>query len=518
MKFPSIRLFNIFSILVIILGISESYSYRWLCDDAFISFSYARNFADGFGLVFQAGEHVEGYSNFLWTVILAAFYALKIPQLLAAQYLGILFYFLLLVYFYLTERKLHPFSNLPLFVIHIALFYHGWIFATSGLETMMFVFLVTVGLIEWQKKSRYTGILFLLAALTRPEGVLFLCLHFISRWRDYKRITLYLPVIGYVVFLSFRFFYYGDLLPNTFYAKANRPAYYSQGILYFFYWIRVYPLYLPLVIFALTTLIYKSYQAKESRFLCLSIIIYIGYVTYVGGDFMAMRFWMPIIPFLSWVTFFELAEKSDKLQIVSSLHSKWNQIFQKNLILIQFYFILSLAVYLDPFQGKDTEAPLWNNIGEERRFYKNSLSTGLGYDENALREFRVAFFGAQAHFIYFMKPRYAFEAESGLTDSRLARQTVEKARGRVGHERYSEPKSLSERGIELVLANRFPEMNLPYISYQFRDFDWHIFVLKYNSQKMRNLCSREGWNCSFLYKEMENRKLDINKDHTFWHD
>jgi len=38
----------------------------WLCDDAYISFRYVRNFVEGRGLVFNPGERVEGYTNFLW--------------------------------------------------------------------------------------------------------------------------------------------------------------------------------------------------------------------------------------------------------------------------------------------------------------------------------------------------------------------------------------------------------------------------------------------------------------------
>ena len=39
----------------------------WIPDDAFISFRYARNIADGLGPVFNPGERVEGASNPLWT-------------------------------------------------------------------------------------------------------------------------------------------------------------------------------------------------------------------------------------------------------------------------------------------------------------------------------------------------------------------------------------------------------------------------------------------------------------------
>ena len=39
-------------------------------DDAYISFRYARNLANGLGLVFNAGERIEGYTNFLFTCLL----------------------------------------------------------------------------------------------------------------------------------------------------------------------------------------------------------------------------------------------------------------------------------------------------------------------------------------------------------------------------------------------------------------------------------------------------------------
>jgi len=44
---------------------------RFVQDDAFISFRYARNWVNGHGLVFNPGERVEGYTNFLWTLLCA---------------------------------------------------------------------------------------------------------------------------------------------------------------------------------------------------------------------------------------------------------------------------------------------------------------------------------------------------------------------------------------------------------------------------------------------------------------
>jgi hypothetical protein len=45
---------------------------QWGFDDAFTSYRYAENLVQGHGLVFNPGERVEGYSNFLYVLIMAA--------------------------------------------------------------------------------------------------------------------------------------------------------------------------------------------------------------------------------------------------------------------------------------------------------------------------------------------------------------------------------------------------------------------------------------------------------------
>src|SRR5437870_1391519 len=51
-----------------------------LVDDAMISMRYARNLADGHGLVWNAGgDHVEGYTNFGWTLLMGLFHAVGLP-------------------------------------------------------------------------------------------------------------------------------------------------------------------------------------------------------------------------------------------------------------------------------------------------------------------------------------------------------------------------------------------------------------------------------------------------------
>ena len=60
---------------LVLLGWLTSLAW-FLCDDAFISFRYVRNLLEGHGLVFNPGEYVEGYSNFLWVLELAALWGI----------------------------------------------------------------------------------------------------------------------------------------------------------------------------------------------------------------------------------------------------------------------------------------------------------------------------------------------------------------------------------------------------------------------------------------------------------
>src|SRR5690606_38133881 len=57
--------------LVALVALSGLIWPSWLSDDAFISFRYAQNLVEGHGLVYNPGERVEGYTNFLWTVLAA---------------------------------------------------------------------------------------------------------------------------------------------------------------------------------------------------------------------------------------------------------------------------------------------------------------------------------------------------------------------------------------------------------------------------------------------------------------
>ena len=61
---------------------------EFIKDDAYISFRYAHNLVTGNGLVFNRGEYVEGFTNFLWVLVVAPFEALGWDLFQVCEVLG----------------------------------------------------------------------------------------------------------------------------------------------------------------------------------------------------------------------------------------------------------------------------------------------------------------------------------------------------------------------------------------------------------------------------------------------
>ena len=133
--------------MLVVLGVgiwTRRLYFDWcLHDDAFISFRYARNLVRGAGLVMNPGERVEGYTNFLWTLLAAPPIALHLYPARVAQWAGAgLALGLMLAVFVFTERRLGAgwyALVAPAFLVgNMALVMES----LSGLETMAFAALV----------------------------------------------------------------------------------------------------------------------------------------------------------------------------------------------------------------------------------------------------------------------------------------------------------------------------------------------------------------------------------------
>ena len=105
------------------LGKKSDYVARQLqffCDDSYISNRYSQNFAAGKGLVYNVGEYVEGYTNFLWVVLVAIGMKLGGGAEPVSLGLGVFFLFVTLVATFLLARRLfksEAFALVPCFLL-----------------------------------------------------------------------------------------------------------------------------------------------------------------------------------------------------------------------------------------------------------------------------------------------------------------------------------------------------------------------------------------------------------------
>ena len=218
----------------------------FLTDDAFISFRYAANFSAGDGLVFNPGaEPVEGYTNFLWVLLLAGFDAVGLsPETVAfpLSLLCTLGLWALVAAFGAWMQAPSRWLGIVLAPLLLVATRSWIVWASGGLETRLFELLVFAGVfalcMEREKLADaestprpIAGLCFGLAALTRPEGVLLgalgfgaIALFLRDRWgKGVPWLVRSGAVFGGLVgaHFAFRRAYYGEWLPNTYYAKVG---------------------------------------------------------------------------------------------------------------------------------------------------------------------------------------------------------------------------------------------------------------------------------------------------------
>ena len=204
--------------------------YHWphICDDAFIGFRYAENVVAGAGPVWNRGEAVEGYSSPLWLGLLVVGRALgaALPAWAGAWGVGCALVCLLLVHrlaLALSESRLTAAAAGAAGALLYPLYY--W--APAGLETTMFAALVTAA--AWSLVARSAWAWAPVAALlgvARPEGPLLvlalLGLARLAHGRAALRPGQLLVGLGPAAAgLAFRRWYFGEWLPNTYFAKAT---------------------------------------------------------------------------------------------------------------------------------------------------------------------------------------------------------------------------------------------------------------------------------------------------------
>jgi hypothetical protein len=302
------------------------YFMTFTLDDPFISFRYAENLARGRGLVFNPGERVEGYSNLTWVLLMSVFAHLGLEpshtwgMVLVSKLLGAALAFACLPLMLRLSRRFDPddephawLRGLPALVLGVSMYFAMW--AVGGLETSLYTFLLLwcgdlyLRGLAGSRRALFAsvGVIGLLG-ITRPEGFVIAAafavhLVFAARGavvtRQARVAWLGLYAACMLALVLFRVAYYGDWLPNTYYAKADAPRLWtylrglyqaSEGLLA--------TVGLPLLV--LVPLAWSRRLPSPAWSLSLLVCAFgLAFVVRAGGDWMpGYRFVVPILPWL----------------------------------------------------------------------------------------------------------------------------------------------------------------------------------------------------------------------------
>jgi hypothetical protein len=300
--------------------------YGYTADDSYISYRYARNLADGHNLVWNPGEYVEGYSNFLWTVLLAGFAraGFDIPD--TARALGFSCAVVAAVGTYLVVRALAPDVNEVAGLIACLLLAACgvWsVWATAGLEGPLFAALATFAVYlhlsedEAPHTWQWSPALWALVAMTRPDGIALFAISGAFRIGRVglpvmtgdasdgvtlsaraKVIAAYLAVFAaiYVPYFVWRYTTYGWLEPNTYYAKVGSGlTQYDRGFHYVATFLEQYAGWALLIVPAAVAT--DRARALGLAYVFTLVVAWLAILTYVGGDYLpGGRLIAPIVP------------------------------------------------------------------------------------------------------------------------------------------------------------------------------------------------------------------------------
>ena len=452
-------------VCILLAGIcaSRAAQLAWLADDSFISFRYAKNLVDGLGLVYNAGEYVEGYTNLLWTLMMAASMAAGAAPEAASQVLGILCWLALAgaLLAWSRHRASHAgLAFLPLAAALVLIVEDFQVWATGGLETSLFALLSTSGLLlvaAGRRPRRHlvaAAVLLGLAMMTRPDGAIFAAIAVFAAWSndegttrsdrlaDVGCIVVPLVLIG-TALVVFKLSYYGDLFPTAFYSRSALDPYYDQGLFYVYLFFKHNWAVLALVAFAAWSITRRgSTRIDRSRAIFGSAFIgFTLYVIHSGGDFMYARRLIPAVPFLLLVV--EDILVSDPRRRIAAA------IFFAGLLTAA----LPLKIYPD-------HADRINGIANEREFYPEEYFKTWrqrGAIASASLQgapLRAMFQGGMCVFGYYSALPYLAEM-TGLTQYSLAKQPLAE-RGLVGHEKTADDAWLTAHEIHMIFLRSTP--------------------------------------------------------------
>lgn len=324
-------------IVVLLLAFILFLAYRniFIQDDAFISFRYAYNLLHARELNWNPGdaEKVEGYSNFLWTILLFGGLKLGIqPEIFSLVLSLVAMLGTLCCSFLLALQVLKSRLQALVVLLLLGTNFTFSAYGSGGLETQLQTFLLSLQCLLILRnqarplKKRYLLFLSFLAGLSlmlRLDSALFMVVLYgyliiqllffsgkVDRNSWYRLALLAGPVcLLCAAWFTWKYYYYGDILPNTYFVKTGGSTWAAmkQGLRYTYTFFSSY-LLLPLLPLFLILLIVKKAWKSQQLLLCVLLFgSWLAYILYVGGDFMEFRFFVPVLPLffllLTWSFF-----------------------------------------------------------------------------------------------------------------------------------------------------------------------------------------------------------------------
>lgn len=319
----------------------------FLCDDAFISFRYARNWGEGLGLRYNTGDHVpvEGFSNFLLVAWGALTHALGLDLTTTVPALTFVAAGTLVAALYTRVRVGLGLGRLEATVAgaFVGLSAMGGVWSTSGLETMLYTLLLygtadqlllaTEG-DEGTPAPVRAGLLGLLTTLTRVEGVYWMAviagLFALSarlRGRSLRPLGPFVAIVGlgYGAFFAWKLSWFGMALSATTHAKVHfSGARLVRGLEY----VAVQVLTSPALLAVVPGTVAALRSPRWRVHLPIALLAW-GFPTLaiaVSGDFMAFgRFLVPMLPFTAVILAWHLHRLRATLPVlvVAQLGAAW---------------------------------------------------------------------------------------------------------------------------------------------------------------------------------------------------
>ena len=293
-------------------------------DDALISMRYAWNLAHGQGLVWNAGEHVEGITNPLWTLYAAA-WATVTPRRLLPLVIQISGIMALLAQAWLLRRIAqrlwraapHEFPLWSDLVFLLPFAYYPLVYwSLNGLEGCAVGAVLTGAILLYlQGRCALAGLAVGVAFWLRPDALLvggvlfgFAFLGVLKKQLSWRRWFAGVGVVAACMAVLFllRWGYYGTVWPNTYYLKLlhfhtiDRLRLNARGYLQPFLWEN-----LPLLFLAALSLAWKPSRPKF--LLAVPAVLMTAYAGYTGGDALPhWRFMAPFVPLLALAAIVDL--------------------------------------------------------------------------------------------------------------------------------------------------------------------------------------------------------------------